>query len=316
MACDDSFVPVVPKVAILLCTYNGACFLGEQLDSLKEQVHTNCEVWASDDGSTDATLTLLRSRQGVWPAGRMHIVAGPQRGFAANFLSLVCRPEIEADYFAFCDQDDIWDADKLQRGVSWIKTVPSDVPALYCARTRLVDAQGRQIGLSPLFTREPGFGNALVQNIGGGNTMLFNTAARNLLRMAGPDVQAVAHDWWAYILVSGCGGQVYYDPHPAIRYSQHGGNLIGRNSGWRARLNRVLMLFKGRFRGWNERNLDALNAVTCPLTVESRALVERFADVRKKSGFSALNALMRSGVYRQTRLGNLGLIAASVFKKL
>lgn len=317
MAPDESAVQTaLPKVAILLCTYNGAGFLGEQLDSIEDQTHANWEVWASDDGSTDDTLAQLADRRAQWPEGCLHVVAGPQRGFAANFLSLACRPEIEADYFAFCDQDDVWEADKLKRAVDWIKSVPADVPALYCARTRLVDAEGREIGLSPLFTREPGFGNALVQNIGGGNTMLFNVAARNLLRMAGPDVQAVAHDWWAYILVSGCGGRVHYDAYPAIRYRQHGGNLIGRNSGWRARLMRVSMLFKGRFRGWNERNLDALSSVNCPLTQESRTLVARFAELRRESALPALVGLRKSGIYRQTLLGNLGLAAAALLRKL
>lgn len=313
---DGPALSTAPQVAILLCTFNGARFLPEQLDSIEAQTHANWQVWASDDGSSDATLAQLEARKVKWPDGRMHIIAGPRRGFAANFLSLACNADIAADCFAFCDQDDVWESDKLQRAVDWISTVPVDVPALYCSRTRLVDAEGREIGLSPLFARAPSFGNALVQNIGGGNTMVFNRAARDLLCCAGPDVTAVAHDWWAYILVSGCGGRVYYDSHPAIRYRQHGGNLIGRNSGWRARLARVLMLFKGRFRGWNERNLDALRSVDCPLTHESRVVLARFAEVRSKSALRALIGLRRSGVYRQTLLGNLGLSAAALLGKL
>lgn len=303
-------------VAILLCTFNGAPFLREQLDSIAAQTHADWTLWVSDDGSSDATLDLLRAWSETRPAGQVELLSGPRRGFAANFLSLSCQSQINADYFAFCDQDDIWEADKLERAVSWIRSVPDEVPALYCARTRLVDAAGAEIGLSPLFTREPGFGNALVQNIGGGNTMLFNAAARNLLRMAGPDVAAVAHDWWAYILVSGCGGVVFYDSYPTIRYRQHGGNLIGRNSGCKARLARILMLFKGRFRGWNERNLDALSAVDLPLTQENRALVERFAELRRKPALPALVGLRKSGIYRQTLLGNLGLAAAALMRKL
>ncbi|MDX5363437.1 MAG: glycosyltransferase family 2 protein [Pseudazoarcus pumilus] len=307
-----------PRVAILLCTYNGAGFLGEQLDSIEDQTHSNWEVWASDDGSTDDTLAQLADRRAQWPEGRLHVVAGPQRGFAANFLSLACRSEIEADYFAFCDQDDVWEADKLKRAVDWIKSVPTDVPALYCARTRLVDVEGREIGLSPLFSREPGFGNALVQSLGGGNTMLLNNAARDLLCLAGPGVQAVAHDWWAYILVSGCRGRVHYDPYPVIRYRQHGGNLIGRNSGLRANLARASMLIKGRFRGWNERNLDALECVRMPLpfTNEAKMLVEDFRNLRKCSGLSAVRGLRGSGIYRQTRVGNLGLVFAALLGRL
>src|SRR5207253_1787714 len=96
---------------------------------------------------------------------------GPANGVCANFLSLATDPAIDADYFAFSDQDDVWYRDKLRRALTWLATVPGDVPALYCGRTELMSIDGRSYGLSPLFTRPPTFRNALVQNLGGGNTM-------------------------------------------------------------------------------------------------------------------------------------------------
>ena len=92
-----------PLVAILLCTYNGARFLPEQLDSLEAQTHQNWVVYASDDGSTDATLEILQQYQAKWPSGKLTIRTGPQKGFCQNFLSLTCDPNIRADYYAFCD---------------------------------------------------------------------------------------------------------------------------------------------------------------------------------------------------------------------
>lgn len=66
-----------PLVAILLCTYNGARFLAQQLDSLEAQTHQNWTVFASDDGSTDQTLEILQQYQEKWPSGKLSIRSGP-----------------------------------------------------------------------------------------------------------------------------------------------------------------------------------------------------------------------------------------------
>lgn len=305
-----------PKVAILLCTYHGQHYLAEQLDSFAAQSHSNWEVWASDDGSEDDTHTILEAYQQKWPGGRLSIHFGPAEGFAANFLSLTCKASIDADYYAYSDQDDIWEPNKLARAVEWLNTLPEDIPALYCSRTRLVDSNNNEIGVSPLFARPPSFANALMQNIGGGNTMVFNNAARNLLREAGENLPVITHDWWAYMVVTGCGGQVFYDAEPTLRYRQHDGNLVGMNATWPARFKRIRMLWQGRFRGWNDSNISALRALSHRLTPENLEILERFAKAREMSLIPRLIHLKRSGIYRQTLFGNLGLIAAAVFKKI
>lgn len=306
----------LPKVAILLCTYHGQRYLAEQLDSFQAQSHLNWEVWASDDGSEDDTHAILEAYQQKWPAGRLSIHFGPSEGFAANFLSLTCKASIEADYYAYSDQDDVWEADKLERAVRCLETIPPNIPALYCGRTRLVDADNNEIGLSPLFSKPPSFANALMQNIGGGNTMVFNNAARALLGEAGEDTPVITHDWWAYMVVTGCGGKVFYDSHPSLRYRQHDGNLVGMNATWSARIKRIRMLWEGRFRNWNDSNVAALRKLQHKLTPENRETLERFAKSRQMGLIPRLIHLKRSGIYRQTLFGNLGLIAAAIFKKI
>lgn len=307
---------VMPKVAILLCTHQGQDYLNEQLDSIGCQTHTNWQVWASDDDSADDTRVILDAYKQTWRAGQLSIQDGPVAGFAANFLSLTCKADIDADYFAFADQDDIWDPDKLERAVAWLDTIAAHTPALYCSRTRLVDAQNKEIGLSPLFSKPPGFGNSLVQNIGGGNTMVFNNAARALLREAGEDVPVVAHDWWVYMVIVGCGGKVLYDPYPSLRYRQHHDNLVGANASWLSRLVRMRMLWRGRFRNWIDRNIQALGPLHNRLTPENQDILERFAKAREMRLIPRLFQLKRIGIYRQSMLGNLGLIAAAVLRKI
>ncbi len=304
-----------PKVAILLGTFHGQQYLAEQLNSFAAQTHSNWEVWASDDGSTDHTLEILESFKGKWPASRLWIQAGPGRGFVANFLALTCNANILADYYAYSDQDDIWDADKLERALQWLESIPEKVPALYCARTRLVDSNNQELGCSALFGN-PCFANALVQSIAGGNTMVFNNAARALLLQAGARLPVVYHDWWAYMAVTGCGGKVFFDRTPSLRYRQHDANLVGMNSSWGARLQRMRKLWQGQHRKWNEDNIAALRTLENQLTPENKEILNHFAKAREQGIFSRLVHLSRSGVSRQTRLGNIALLLAVIFKKL
>lgn len=306
----------LPKVAILLCTYHGQKYLVDQLESFAAQSYTNWELWASDDGSRDGTHSILEDYRNKWGSHRLSIHFGPAEGFVANFLSLTCQADIQADCYAFSDQDDIWKEDKLKRAVDWLLTVPKDVPALYCSRTRLVDNQNRHIGFSPLFSKPPSFANALMQNVGGGNTMVFNDAARMLLSEAGKEVDVITHDWWAYLVVSGCGGKVFYDSEASVRYRQHSCNLVGMNSSWPARFVRIRMLWQGKFRSMNDQHIKELQRLRFKLTPQNQKTLDQFAHAREQWLIPRLLGLKKARVYRQTLLGNLGLIFASVFKKI
>ncbi|NWC28996.1 glycosyltransferase family 2 protein [Pseudomonas tolaasii] len=304
------------KVAVLMCSYNGEAFVAEQLDSIERQRHSRWQLVVSDDGSTDRTLEVFQAYRERWGDERLSVVAGPQRGFVTNFLSLTCRDDIHADYFAWCDQDDIWGDEKLQVAVNWLQSQPSDMPALYCGRTRLVGDSGVMLGFSPLFSLPPHFSNALVQSIAGGNTMVFNQAARQLIMEAGMDVVVPSHDWWAYQLVTGAGGVVYYDPEPQMQYRQHDENLIGSNSSWAARLVRLRMIFQGRFHEWNDQNIRALEAMEHRLCEEQRATLARFKSARSQTLLRRILGFRSAGLYRQTLMGNLGLILATLLKKI
>lgn len=303
------------QVAILMCTKDGAAFLDEQLRSIADQSHTNWSLFVSDDGSTDETREILR-RFADSHMQKMTIRNGPRQGVCANFLSLATDPTIDADYFAFSDQDDLWYKDKLARALTWLVTVPADVPALYCGRTELISVDGRSYGFSPLFTRPIAFRNAIIQSLGGGNTMVFNKAAKRLLETTGK-LEVVLHDWWMYQLVSAVGGAIHYDPLPMLKYRQHPENLIGSNRGWRARLIRVRMMLKGRFRDWNAMNIAALQRVPAHLIQpQNSQVLQLFAKARTASLLERFYCLKRSGVYRQTRLGNIGLLVATLLKRI
>lgn len=302
-------------VAILMGCYNGAAHLQAQLDSIAAQTHRSWILVAADDGSTDHTLELLARFRERMGHDRVFVRAGPRKGFLANFLTLACEPGINAEYFAFSDQDDVWEPEKLERALAVLNTASAAEPALYCSRTRLIDEADRCVGFSPLFRRTPCFRNALVQSIAGGNTMVFNEAARRLLRTAGADAAVASHDWWLYLLTSGAGGLVHYDAWASVAYRQHGTNLVGGNVGWHARLDRFVRLLQGRFSQWNTMHCEALKTIEYVMTEENREIFELFLQSRMQGLLRRVSGVARARLFRQTPMGNLGLYASVVMNK-
>ena len=304
-------------VLILLATYNGALYLDEQLASIEAQQGVGrLDILASDDGSTDTTRVLLEGWAARWSRGSFDIRPGPGAGFSENFRHLMVSATGAARFVAFADQDDIWDADKLSVAIDILAEQAADRPGLYFSRTRLVDAKGVFMGYSPLFRRKPAFENAIVQSIGGGNTVVLNGAAFALLAESARRTGFQTHDWWTYMLIAGAGGYVHYDATAHIAYRQHGANVIGKNTGVMARLSRIGQLLDGRFANWTERNLMALEACWDLLTPAARQTLQNVREARQTYGPLAYQKLRMAGIFRQTMLGNLALIAAAMLGKL
>ena len=309
-------------VAVLLATYNGGQHISAQLASLAGQTHKGWRIVVSDDGSTDDTLEQVAAFAASHDQREVEVRNGPRRTArfpaptcdprqpaAANFLSLLSDTAIDADCFALCDQDDVWHPEKMERALARLGQVPDGVPGLYCSRTRLVGATGQACGLSSRFNCPPSFRNALVQSIGGGNTMVLNRAARDLVAAAGP-VTVVAHDWWLYMLVAGAGGWVYYDPAPMVDYRQHDGNLVGANQDTSALWDRVQMVLSGGFSQWMDLNLAALHQHEHLLTAENHALLNEFRWRRHRRIDQRLGIMTRLGLHRQTWRGQAALALA------
>jgi glycosyltransferase involved in cell wall biosynthesis len=303
------------QVAILLCTHNGERFLPEQLDSFVAQTFGSWRLVVSDDGSRDGTWELLQRFRNDVGADVVEVRRGPCLGFSRNFLSLACDPSIDAQWFAFADQDDVWLPAKIDRAVEWLKTVDPSMPAMYCGRTISIDESGAELGRSPLFTRPPDFRNALVQSLAGGNTQVINRAARDLLAAAG-QVDHVSHDWWFYQLISGSGGLIHYDSEPFVKYRQHGANIVGSNMGWQARKARARELLRGRLQRWNDLNARALASARHLLLPRNQQVLDDFMAARAVSGPRSIGRMRRAGVYRQTMLQDLGLWIAALTGKI
>jgi glycosyltransferase involved in cell wall biosynthesis len=210
-------------VEVLMSTYDGERWIGEQVDSIIGQTHSPLRLLVRDDGSSDGTVAALTARADP----RVEVRQGENLGVPAAFFRLLDESGDDADYWALADQDDVWRPDKLARAVVALEQV--DVPALYCGRVLVVDEQLRPLYPHELPLRGPSFANALVQNIALGCTTVINRAAREVLRQGWPR-ECVMHDAWMYLVVAGT-GVVVYDAEVLVDYRQHGSNTVGMGRG-------------------------------------------------------------------------------------
>lgn len=229
---DPSAVAAMPRLAILLATYNGERYLRQQLDSLLGQSQSDWTLFVRDDGSQDSTPALIdsyarRERRIVTiDAGSSNI--GPLRGFSR----LLQKVRHDFDYVMFCDQDDEWLPDKvastLQRMLDLERANPG-APLLVHSDLMVVDSAGRV--MCPSFWAYSGIDPAinslsrlLFQNTVTGCTALLNRPLLELLDET--PAGAVVHDWWT-ALVAAAFGRVEPLRRPTVRYRQHAGNLLG-----------------------------------------------------------------------------------------
>jgi len=217
---------IIPKVAVLLSTYNGERFLPEQIESLNKQIGVEISVLVRDDGSTDNTVNLLRT----WETQGIDWYKGRNLNAAKSYLDLIEKVDTTYDYYAFCDQDDVWDDNKLQSAIDALEKFPSTVPALYCSSLRLVDEQLNIIKVHNINEKRNSKARYIFSNIAG-CTMVFNKSLLEMLKLHYPTGNIIMHDSWVYKVCLALGGNIYIDHNSHINYRQHGNNVCGMGQG-------------------------------------------------------------------------------------
>lgn len=269
-----------PRIAVLISTFNGEAWLEAQLDSLLAQRDVSVEVFARDDGSSDGTLAILARYAIHWPALAAPL-SGGNLGPAASFLTLLAAVPGDFDFYAFCDQDDVWLPDKLARACQRLAELPG--AALYCSRVMCVDAALRAVGPAPI-KDDARFEALLFENIAFGVTVVMNRDGASLVRERLPARGTIImHDWWCALVISAL-GRVTYDPRPGVLYRQHGGNQIGQRIGRAGEIVRLARMFaRAPRRFWPVRAQAAelLRLRGEALKPADRALAEAFVASRR-----------------------------------
>ena len=151
----------------------------------------------------------------------------------------------ESEYYAFCDQDDVWDDDKLLVAISRLEKFPFSIPAIYYCGQRLVDSNLNFIANHIIDNKRSDYTNYLISNVAGCTTV-FNKKLLDIVNSQSPSF-ILMHDSWIYKVCLAMGGKYYADPMPHISYRQHSSNVTGIGKGIKAKFKqayRYIYVFK------------------------------------------------------------------------
>ena len=235
----------LPKVAILMATFNGARFIEEQLRSITAQVGVHVNIYISDDMSTDKTVMLIKNSMSKQ---RNQITLLPEviasGGAGQNFFRLVKDVALgEYEYFAFSDQDDIWQDKKILKAVNQLKINNADgysssVVALFANGGKKFIKKDYQQKKYDYFFEGPGPGCTFVIS-----RKLF-LSLRDFIFKNYQGMEAIYyHDWFIYAFARKNDFKWLIDGQSHILYRQHEGNDTGANIGFLAMILRLKVIW-------------------------------------------------------------------------
>ena len=210
------------KICVIMSTYNGEKYINQQLDSIfRNERNYEIELYVRDDGSKDRTIEYLRN-YGIKHAVPIEVNEGENVGSAESFL-MALRECPKAEYYAFCDQDDVWIDGKLSAAAEQIGT--TNQPVLWCSDYQVTDSDLHVMISSVLKQPVQDSVRAVFYNNVPGCTMVFNWALMQELRKV--NISNIRmHDIMA-INVALITGKVIFDKTPYVLYRQHGNNVLG-----------------------------------------------------------------------------------------
>lgn len=202
-------------VSIALCTYNGEQYLAEQLESLVNQSYHNLEIVVTDDRSSDRTWEILKSFADR--DQRITLIQNEKNlGYVKNFEKAIylCKGQ----YIALCDQDDVWELNKIELLVNEIE----DRLLIY-HDSQLIDVNGVLLKrVSDLMNMYQGASPLpfLFNNCVSGHSCLISRKLADILKQNGGFDARFYHDWWMAFMAANY-GQIAYVNKPLVRYRQH-----------------------------------------------------------------------------------------------
>lgn len=217
------------KIAVLLATYNGGKYIKEQLESLFQQSCKQFHLYVRDDGSSDDTMKIVEEFRQKYP-DKITILEDSQkhRGAAKSFMYLL--ENVDSEYYMFCDQDDIWLPEKIEKTYARMKEIEGSAPILVATDLRVVDKQLSPIKESfnedlkiDVFRKHPEL--ICVRHVVTGCTMMFNHAAKQASLPMSP--RATMHDEWVALCVHFKGGVITILDDATMLYRQHTSNTLG-----------------------------------------------------------------------------------------
>ena len=303
----------MPKVSVLLATYNSGPYVAELIESILRQTHSDLELIIRDDKSDDDTATIAAS---FFSDGRIRFIDGFERSGSAqnNFFRLLLS--CEGDYIMLADADDVWLPHKIEKTLERMREQESlygaDTPILVHSNLSVV-SQNLSVIADSFFEYEKlsperkSLRELLAQNNVTGCTVMINKALRLLVEEQ-PE-SSVMHDWWLSLIASAFGRiSVIYEP--LILYRQHGGNSVGAYNASDLRASAEKLSKRGRMKAVYasmEAQAACFAETFCSrLTSEKHELCLAYASLANKGKLARIATIFKYRFYKNTFLRNIG----------
>lgn len=282
-------------VQVLMSTYNGEKYLKEQLDSLLNQSYKDIKILVRDDGSKDRTVEILDEYSKKYPE-KIKCVYGDNIGVIASFLELINLSDDNYKYFAFCDQDDIWLKEKVEKAVEKMK---DDIPFMYFSNKILVDEK-LNVLKKENYTPEISLENSIIENLATGCTVVINKKLIDAVKNKKINKEKILmHDWVLFIIANMI-GEIYFDSNAYIYYRQHSNNVVGIET------NKIKKI-KKRMKNLKNRKKDALKNQVLEILkiaeekIEKEKYIKIFEIVKANNILQRYRMLMKNNIKRQNR---------------
>lgn len=302
-------------ITICLSTYNGTQFLQEQLKSLESQTYDNSKftLIARDDGSSDESYELLKQ---FTIKSSIHVELLDDQtnlGVKKSFeLLMNVAQENGAEYIMFCDQDDVWQNDKISKTMAMMQQmeilypqqpilVHTDLSVVDNDLITLHDSFWKYQNINPI---KDTLHRLLLHNTVTGCTTMINRPLAQLAQII-PD-EAIMHDWWI-ALVASAFGRIGYVDTPLMLYRQHSANNTGaKQYGWQYWLDRFMK--KPSLDKYIAQSRDFLEHYRNKLNPEYREMLEAVSRLDQMNWFERRKTLIKYKIFKNGFVRNVGLI--------
>lgn len=268
------------KLAVLMATYNGEKYLEAQIDSiLNQKTDVPFDLIVRDDGSRDGTVQILETYR---EKGLLTYYTGANMGAAKSFIQML-RDYPGYDYYAYADQDDVWNPEKLHKGLQAVAR--ENGPALYCTNAALVDEKLQSLGRNT-HREKPTYNLVSILCLAccaQGCTSVFNKALAQVIQSHDlPDV-FIMHDSLVTCLCGLIDGKIIYDHEPSMQYRMHGSNVFGMVTAKQS----LLRVLKSRWQEITEKPKVSAYA-------QLRSILSTYADVISEQNQDLCRTVIRS----------------------
>ena len=271
-----------------MSSFNGERYIEEQIDSILRQTGVEVSLFIRDDGSTDGTVHILEKYAA---RDNIEVVFGSNLGIGNSFMELLYSVPEDYDYYAFSDQDDIWDHDKL---VTAVRRLSSESGCLlYASNLECVDTENHTIRMrfDPDMVFDDSLLSAICRSKCYGCTQVFNKELLLFLRRSRPAEQLMRtrlHDTWVAVSAAAA-GKIIFDSESHIRYRRHGENYTkfdcGKAACWKISFSKLVFSWKRNPRSKTAREVirhyrkyvdsdedrDLIYALAFPSRIKNRA---------------------------------------------